>query len=107
MLATSWEEGRKPSSAPPTKAVLQTRLADKLVGVFRPEALGRLARRRQGHERCEVLMAHAKNDWDLGFSFATQSKSEVSISELPSAWVDAAPAYLPTRELLTIYPGFL
>lgn len=43
VLATSWDEGRKPAATAPTKVQLQTRLADKLVNVFRPEALGRLA----------------------------------------------------------------
>jgi energy-coupling factor transporter ATP-binding protein EcfA2 len=107
VLATSWEAGRKPSAAPPSKAALQTHLADKLVNVFRPEALGRLARRRQGRERCDVKLSCANSGWDISFGFATQSKSEVALNSTPEAWVDAAPAYLPTRELLTIYPGFI
>ena len=42
-LATSWEGSRKPTSSTPTKALMQTRLAEKLINVFRPESLGRLA----------------------------------------------------------------
>ena len=42
VLATSAEEGRKPNGGAPTKASLQAKLADKLVGVLRPESLGRL-----------------------------------------------------------------
>ncbi|XXY51173.1 hypothetical protein WME91_08515 [Sorangium sp. So ce269] len=86
---------------------MQTRLADKLVSVFRPEALGRLARRRQGRERCDVRMTCSDEAWNMSFGFSTQSKSDVTIDTLPTAWIDAAPAYLPTRELLTIYPGFV
>lgn len=52
VLAVSAEEGRKPKATPPTKSFLQTRLADKLVNVFRPESLGRLVKRKQGRERC-------------------------------------------------------
>lgn len=107
VLATSWEEGRKPNTGLPTKAALQTRLAEKLVNVFRPESLGRLARRRQGHERCDVRMKFTNKALDVSFNFATQSKSDVVIKTLPSAWADYASAYLPTRELLTIYPGFV
>jgi hypothetical protein len=44
---------------------------------------------------------------DLSFGFATQSKGDVQLETLPKAWSDIAPAYLPTRELLTIYPGFI
>lgn len=105
--AASAEEGRKPNAGLPTKSVLQTRLADKLVNVFRPETLGRLARRRQGRERCEVEAHFVDPALDITFSFATQSKSEVTVEQVPTAWSDAAPAFLPTRELLTIYPGFL
>jgi energy-coupling factor transporter ATP-binding protein EcfA2 len=107
VVAASNEEGRKPTAAAPTKAVLQPRLGEKLVNVFRPESLGRLARRKQGRERCDVLMTFDNADLDLSFGFATQSKTDVQIDKLPKAWADTAPAYLPTRELLTIYPGFV
>jgi energy-coupling factor transporter ATP-binding protein EcfA2 len=106
-MATSWEEGRKPSPSTPTKTLLQTRLADKLVNVFRPEALGRLAKRRQGRERCDIALSYFRPELDMAFGFATNSKSEVSIDKLPQQWLDTAPAYLPTRELLTIYPNFV
>jgi hypothetical protein len=107
ILAASWEEGRRPNAQPPSKAVLQPRLAAKLVAVFRPETLGRLARRRQGHERCQVRLGFDQTEWDLAFRFSTQSKSEVTLESMPKSWVDAAPAYFPTRELLTLYPGFV
>lgn len=107
VLATSWEEGRKPAANSPTKSILQTRLAEKLVNVFRPESLGRLARRRQGRERSDVQLSFDQPDLDIAFGFATNSKSEVSLEEVPAAWLNAAPAYIPTRELLTIYPNFI
>jgi len=106
ILATSWEEGRK-SSARPTKTGLQRALADKLVNVFRPEALGRLARRRQGRERCDVEAIFENRDLNIGFGFATQSKSEVALDRTPSSWSGTAAVYLPTRELMTIYPNFV
>ena len=43
----------------------------------------------------------------MEFSFNTGSKSEVTIAKTPSTWLDKLPVYLPTRELLTIYPGFV
>ena len=107
VMAVSAEEGRKPNGRQPTKALLQTRLAEKLVGVFRPEGLGRLARRQQGRNRCEVKLTLSEPGTSLGFSFATQSKSEVVVDDLPSAWRNRVPVFLPTRELLTIYPGFV
>lgn len=106
-LATSWEEGRRPTSSPPTKTVMQTRLADKLVNVFRPESLGRLARRKQGRERCDIKLKFTNRDFDFSFSFATNSRTEVLLEEVPEQWLDAASVYLPTRELLTIFPNFV
>jgi hypothetical protein len=44
---------------------------------------------------------------ELGFSFNTTSKSEITVDRLPSAWIDRLPVYLPTRELLTLSPGFV
>ena len=107
VLAVCWEEGRKPTSNTPTKATLQARLAEKLVNVFRPESLGRLARRKQGRERCDIALRFDKRDLDIEFSFATNSKSEVALERTPKEWLKVAPAYLPTRELLTIFPNFV
>jgi predicted ATPase len=38
----------------PTRTAMQGQLADKLVGVLRPETLGRLVRRRAGRGRAEL-----------------------------------------------------
>ena len=105
-MAMSAEEGRKRSGRP-TKKVLETRLAEKLVNVFRPEHLGRLALRRRGRSRCEVKLMFSESGTSFGFSFATPNRSEVTIDHHPAHWRRRAPVYLPTHELLTIYPGFV
>jgi energy-coupling factor transporter ATP-binding protein EcfA2 len=107
VLAVSYEDGRKPNAPAPTKSQLQTRLADKLVGVFRPDTLGRLARRKQGRERSEIQFSFDSQKRDISFSFSSKSTSEVGIDKLPKTWVDTPPVFLPTRELLTISPGFV
>jgi predicted ATPase len=107
VLATCAEDGRKLNGSPPTKASLQAMLADKLVGVLRPESRGRLARRKAGVTRFEIRCRFDDSKLDLDFHFTTKSQSEVVIDRLPSRWAARAPAFLPTRELLTIYPGFV
>ena len=107
VMAVSAEKGKKRHGRQPTKAFLQTRLAEKLVNVFRPEGLGRLAFRRQGRSRCEVKVRFSEPGTSVRFSFATQNRSEVSVDRCPSSWRDRKPVYLPTRDLLTIYPGFV
>ncbi|MEA1952460.1 MAG: AAA family ATPase, partial [Planctomycetota bacterium] len=93
-------------SEEPTKAFLQKAIADKLLGVFKPDELGRLVRRQQGRNRCEVTCTFAGRN-PLEFSFNSTSKKEVAIDKRLKKWLDKSPVYLPTRELLTIYPGFV
>ena len=102
--------GNKETGSPePTKAHLQSAIAGKLNAVFKPDHLGRLARRdRRGRQRCEVRCSFGPAaDNVLAFSFSTASSAEVAVETIPSTWVEKLPVYLPTRELLTIYPGFV
>ncbi len=93
-------------SEEPTKTFLQKAIADKLLGVFKPDELGRLVSRRPGRTRCEVTCMFAGRNL-LEFSFNSTSKKEVSIETRLRKWLDKLPVYLPTRELLTICPGFV
>jgi len=90
----------------PTKAALSKTIADKLMGVFRPDTLGRLATRKRGRERCDIAVSYADKNLDMAFNFAYQSKNEVNISNLPKIYIPKTPVFFPTRELLTIYPNF-
>lgn len=90
----------------PTKKELGPRLTGKLVGVFRPKGnVGRLVRRRQGTNKCVVKMELADRRKSIGFEFGTRM-SEVNIVQHPAEWHTATPVFLPTHELLSIYPGF-
>ncbi len=106
VLATLAEGERGSGSDDPTKGYLATALARKLTGVFRPDQLGRLASRQQGRSRCEVKASFKDRGLDTGFSFNSSSKTEVSVDRVPDNWSDKKPVFLPTRELLTIAPGF-
>nr|WP_243435961.1 AAA family ATPase [Acanthopleuribacter pedis] len=107
VIAASAEAGRLPFSNGPTKATMQKNYAEKLLTVLRPEAVGRLARRGQGVRRCEVALFFNNPDLDVAFDFTTKSKTEVRISKLNQDWQPKAPVFFPTRELLTLYPGFV
>lgn len=121
----------------PAKSVLQYRIAEKIVGVARPESLGRLVRHRSGRQRCEVALALTRpavgsDKWGpeerIAFHFATQSKTVVLDAAPPRQRPRRAsarghlsqaesqrlpprsqlrPIYLPPEELLTIQPGFV
>ena len=96
----------EPVGERPTKTTMDQRLGAKFAAVFRPDRgkLGRLARRIQGQKRAEIT-ADFGEDGKAVFSFSTQSDRTVKSEILPSAWLSQAPAFLPTRELLSVYPG--
>jgi len=103
LIATSAQEGLKAQPGTPTKTGLQKAFADKLITVMRPESLGRLARRKQGRERCELKLTFETAPLETGISFATSSKSEVQVDSLPAIWQEKAPVFIPTREVLSQY----
>ena len=80
------KKAESPPSSAPSKSVLQKAYAEKLFNVMRPEALGRLARRKQGRERCEMTFAFEDKKLNASFGFATASKSEVQVAKLAKAW---------------------
>ena len=90
-----------------TRATLEKAYADKLVAVFRPESLGRLARRKQGRERCEIELCLEDRDLGCKVGFATNARSQVEVIRSPLKPLPRSPAYLPTRELVTLHPWFL
>ncbi len=92
---------------PVGKSQMQALLADKFQSVFRPDGLGRLVRRQRGRKKCSVAFAFDKPAHDLSFSFSTIAKSEVTLKKAPKQRIDKLPVFLPTRELLAIYPGFV
>ena len=106
VAAASAEAGRRQDAGKPTKSGLQKRLAEKMRSVFRPESLGHLTRRPGGH-RCTLDIEFIDSSMSVGFGFTSWSRSEVSVSREAKAWCDRMPVFLPTRELLTIYPGFV
>lgn len=107
LVATSEEAGRRPAQGVPTKTYLQKAYADKLLGVFKPDALGRLASRKQGRARCEVVLDFAEADYNVSINFATNAQSDVQVDCLPKQWIEKRALFIPTRELMTIYPGFV
>lgn len=103
LMSVIAQEGLKANSATPTKALLQRSYANKLISVFRPESLGRLARRQQGRARCEISLYFDDDALNSSISLATQSKSEVQIECSPSKWLTKAPVFIPTKEVLSSY----
>lgn len=88
------------------KATLQKELAGKLIRVFRPDSLGRLSRRGVGVSRAEVLVGFDPPIQDFDFTFSTRSTSEVTFGNAPQALTEEQSVFLPTKEMLSMFPGF-
>jgi energy-coupling factor transporter ATP-binding protein EcfA2 len=107
-IAVSAARPKDGGTEPPTKTQLQTALAEKLQAVFRPDGLGRLVRRqRGGWRKCRLSYIFDISKLNLEFSFTKDARTEVTIETTPTARGDKLPVFLPTRELLTIFPGFV
>lgn len=90
----------------PTKSFLEKEIADRLTGIFRPDSLGRLSSRIQGKSKSEVCQKFDNPKEEITFSFSTVSTEKVMINSLPEKWRKIDSVYLPTREILSIYPHF-
>lgn len=98
---------REKSQARPDKATLQKELGTKLIGVFRCDGLGRLSTRGQGVQRTEVSISfHKSPKANFGFSFSTKSITDTVLEKTPSAFFEEESVFFPTKEMLTMFPGF-
>ncbi len=94
------------SAQPPDRAYRARLLGEKLVHVFRPDQLGRLASRGQGRSRAVVDVRFDRAGRDFRFSFATNSKADVSLDKDMKTPASMPTVFLPTKEVVSMYPGF-
>jgi predicted ATPase len=106
-IAVSAARAKDGGTDPQNKSQLRTALAEKLQAVFRPDGLWRLVRRTRGRSKCRLVYTFDTSKLNMEFTFSTVAKNEVTVETAPSAKVEKLPVFLPTRELLTIYPGFV
>lgn len=95
------------AGAGPSKAALQRALAEELVEVFLPDSLGRLARRGAGRSACSVSARFSAKSQRTTFGFSSASQTEVRLDEVPEKWLDRPPVFIPSREVISIFPGFV
>lgn len=105
--SVAWVSHEQSRSTRQTKEELQKKLAEKLVSTCRPDYLGRLVSRQRGRNRCDFGMSFTDRPGaTLIGSFATNARSEVKLEQVPSEYLNAPPVFIPTREMLSIFPGF-
>ena len=81
-------------------------LTDMLVAVFQPDELHRLVRRGVGRRKATLRAVWSEHDRDahLELTLSSLGRLEVVDSSLPSL---ERSIFIPTREVLSIYPGFI
>lgn len=102
------------ADSPPAKADLQKQVAAKLMNVFRPDWLGRLVRSKRakgegrggrGTSTIRLSFVGAADTWQ--FSFSGQAKREVALEGAPKKFPDSDAIFIPTKEVMSMFPGFL
>lgn len=105
LLATSHEMSRRPTSGEAARAAFEVHVGDRLFAVFRTEALGHLVHRRVGH--AAVRMEGISHTGPIGVEVHAGGGGSVKVTRIPPSWEAITPVFFPTRELLSIYPGFV
>lgn len=82
------------------KTDLQKTFADKFLAVFRPDSLGRLVKRQNKSGRAELILTMDSQE-SIHLDFSNHASTQVNIQSLPSKYNDI-PAFIPTRELITL-----
>lgn len=85
-----------------TRLDLEKRLKDKLYGVFKPNTVGHLMRRGKGNRKAEVSLLYAGQKIEL--TITNRSKVTLEYEQLPNP---SSLLYLPAREMLSFYEGFI
>jgi len=82
---------------------LEVMLAEKLHGVFKPDGrIGRLVTRTRGRKRAEVRIVFKSEQ----FQFDLNTRDQLTVHKQATPQIDDC-LFLPTRELLSMYPGFI
>jgi ABC-type lipoprotein export system ATPase subunit len=90
----------------PTKDKKQEHIYKRFMGCFKPEAVGRLARRQQGASTTNIFFETQNNSFKK-ISFSTRSSTSVTLDDSEGKLDDNVKAiYLPPREMLSAFEGF-
>ena len=79
-------------------------LAEMLVSVFQPDELGRLVRRGRRKAKVRATWSEKKRERHIEFTLTSLGRLEVTGGSLPSL---ERSIFIPTREVLSIFPGFI
>ena len=85
-----------------SRAKIEDLLRDKLIGVFKPDDVGRLVRRGRGRRSGSVSLTYEETTLEL--TVTPLNHIELTFERLPNP---TPSVYLPAHEFLSIYEGFI
>ena len=88
------------------KRLLETPIASKLVGVFGADKISELVRSVKDTNLADIAVQFDETTGQVAFRIFKKTNALRMMGEQTS-WVRPQPVFLPTRELLSIYPGFV
>lgn len=103
VLAENYYQGKLKPDSVPNEATLQQHYARKMDNVFHSRGVDGLIR---GSE-VELSVSFEFDEAGLNCAFTVDTFMLGEIRKKPNQWLDVRPVFIPTRELLTIYPGFV
>lgn len=109
-IAASVDGYRKYKDKPPSKELLQNFISEKLNFVFKPEKIGNLVSQSNKKKNvAQVETAFYASEFSYAFNIQSTSETHVNIQGLPGSYrfIGQPPVFIPTRELLTLYPNFV
>ena len=89
-----------------SKPELSDVLSEMLAGVFQPDELGRLVRRGVGRRKAKVRATWLSGDQERVAEFELSSLGRLTLSKRPLPELERS-IFIPTREVLSIFPGFI
>lgn len=89
----------------PSKEVAGRAIAQELVDVFRPEALGRLVSRAQGNKIAKIA-ATWNTDGTIDFSLSRRRVEKVDIGQVHYSSLPYPTLFFPPKEIISVFFGF-
>jgi ABC-type hemin transport system ATPase subunit len=109
IIAVSARGEKESGAAEPSAEYLASALSKKLRGVFRPDEIGNLVRRRSESAICEIDCSFNLPHLGFGFTIKSERKAPLIVTTCPQKWIYSSkiPNFIPTRELISLLPSFV
>jgi predicted ATP-dependent endonuclease of OLD family len=83
--------------------LLQKLIPQKLIDIFKPEELAHLIKLGQNKSHIKIDLT----EYSIQFNFTQKTKKQVNIDQVPANFLKQDSLFIPTKEILSFYDGFI